>query len=229
MTRAAQGGALLLAGAAIAVVLLRFELPEPTQPAAWPEPPAQVQPDTGNLPRQDIDSGYMGQLFNEIAGIKPQDRPEPVAATPDPDPQPITQPASTESVRFIGAMLVGDRSFAIVSSPSGQSIVRVGETLPNTDAEVVSISPDELTIETDGRRDTIERQVATRALVSSISPAKSLPIDNAMDPARAGTSRRDQAGRAVSTNPDQDREAFRAEVERRRAELQRERQLRDGD
>lgn len=231
LTRVAQGGAVLVAGTAIGLLAIRFDPPAPAPVAAWPEPPRPVDEpgEASSLPPPD--AFYLGGLFNEIGRITPPAEPEaPVVAASDPAPVTPTEPSAVRdgSVRFIGAMLAGSSSFAVLTTPEGQRIVRQGERVPGMEARVVAITRDELTIETDAGRQTLERELSSGAVVSTITA--SAPTA-AGDPARGGTNRRallEQAANAAG-NPDAERAAFRAEVERRRQELERERKLREGD
>lgn len=238
LTLAAQGGALLLIGVAVAALLLLEFKPQPapgpeqttenTGTEAAAEPESQGQPE----PATNVDILQTAKRLQLASGI-----PDPEELNDDPTgdiveaepetPEPVT-PASP--VRYVGAMIAGERSFALVIADNRQRVVRVGEAMPGVEdgATVTAILADAIEYETDGQTTRLDRQEAEGAMVGQISESASggSAIRAELEAAERA---RIAPNSANQNNRDRDREAFRAEVERRRDAIRREQESRENN
>ncbi|MEM8757289.1 MAG: type II secretion system protein N [Planctomycetota bacterium] len=223
LTRIAQAAALLLVGAGAAAAVLGFDPPPPPEPADGPGWPAAVQPeDTPEPPGNEFaDIEFAAIALDGAAGIEPQtedsdDEPAPAPITPQPRPTP------SGGQRYLGGLFVGEASFAVIATATGQHTLRVGDTLPGTDSQVVAIDRQAVELETRGVRETLERAVADRVQITQMSPE--IAGASQRPPTRA---EQNAARRNRLTRPDAETEQFRSEVERRRDAIRRQRELQD--
>jgi hypothetical protein len=113
------------AGPAAAAGDIVLDLPEPQPPTRWPS------------------------LFGDYVPPEPQP-PRPVAPpTPEPPPRPPAPPLDSLGFALKGVVTTGGNRWAIVSHPTGDRLIRVGDTLADG-VIVLSIDAEGLRVDNEG-------------------------------------------------------------------------------
>ncbi len=223
--RIAQIAGLGMVALAAGAVMFRPGLPE--RDADWADqagPGVETPPDEGNrklnLSRQDIDTAGAGSSLDDLGKIV---KAEITPITPPPiDPESNnTTDVAPRGWAYLGGVFEPTVNFALVNINGKQRMLRQGQEVPELKARILSIDPERIEIEREGRRERIERSKPSATLVSVSETGAGIVAGSTVISPGENTARtaRTLQREDLENNPD---------IDKRRAEFLRRQQERQG-